>query len=136
MAQLRHKQAELDAMNMAVLIVSFESSQAIARYASDPELAFPIVNDPERRLYRAYDMDRASFLDVWGPRTWWAYARAMAGGAVPRASSGDTTQRGGDVLIDPDGIVRLHHVGRGPADRPEVEAILGVARQHEVARTA
>ena len=24
-------------------------------------------------------------------------------------------QRGGDVLIDPNGIVCMHHVGRGPA---------------------
>ncbi|HSH13152.1 MAG TPA: SelL-related redox protein, partial [Desulfurivibrionaceae bacterium] len=33
-------------------------------------------------------------------------------------------QRGGDVLIDPNGMVRLHHIGKGPADRPRVEDIL------------
>jgi hypothetical protein len=27
---------------------------------------------------------------------------------------------GGDVLIDPGGIVRLHHTGVGPADRPVI----------------
>ena len=34
----------------------------------------------------------------------------------------------GDVLIDPAGVVRLHHASRGPADRPTVESILQVVR--------
>ena len=33
-------------------------------------------------------------------------------------------QQGGNVLIDPGGIVRCHHIGRGPADRPSVRVIL------------
>lgn len=37
-------------------------------------------------------------------------------------------QRGGDVLIDPAGIVRVHHVGDGPADRPSVESLLAAIR--------
>jgi len=41
-----------------------------------------------------------------------------------RKSEGDISQRGGDVLIDPDGIVSLHHIGVGPSDRPAVESIL------------
>ena len=32
----------------------------------------------------------------------------------------------GTFLIDPDGIVQLHHVGEGPADRPGVEMILQI----------
>ncbi len=111
---------------MAVLIVSFESPAAIARYADDPDLPGPVVSDPERVLYRAYGMMRAGLMDVWGPATWWAYARSMAAGLLPRASDADAAQRGGNVLVDPGGIVRLHHVGRGPADRPSVRRILAV----------
>jgi hypothetical protein len=61
---------------------------------------------------------------VWGPRTWWAYLKAILHGDRPRKSEGDIYQRGGDVLVDPEGIVRLHHVGKGPADRPSVDEIL------------
>ncbi len=35
-------------------------------------------------------------------------------------------QQGGDVLVDPQGIVRFHHIGTGPADRPPVQRILNV----------
>lgn len=124
--QLRHQKAAFDARNAATLIVSFESATSIRRYADDPELPGAVVSDPERQLYDAYGMTRASLLDVWGPATWWAYARSLASGVRPHASSGDVRQRGGDVLVDPSGVVRLHHVGRGPADRPSVEAILSL----------
>ncbi len=43
-------------------------------------------------------------------------------------SDGDVNQLGGDVLIDPTGIVRLHHVGSGPADRPSVSSLLELVR--------
>lgn len=112
-----------------MLIVSFEAPPAIRRYANAPDLPGPVVSDPERALYSAYGMARASLFDVWGPATWWAYARSMAGGLRPRASASDVEQRGGNVLVDPESIVRLHHIGRGPADRPSVMSILSLIDQ-------
>ena len=41
-------------------------------------------------------------------------------------TTGDNYQRGGDVLIDPDGIVRLHYVGDGPANRPSLDTIFQI----------
>lgn len=52
------------------------------------------------------------------------YLREMIKGKKLIKSEGDIYQRGGDVLIDPTGIVRLHHIGEGPADRPTVEMIM------------
>jgi hypothetical protein len=69
-------------------------------------------------------MFSASFWDVWGPKTWWVYLKEILKGQKLRTSAGDIFQRGGDVLIDPAGIVRLHYIGKGPADRPTIEMIL------------
>jgi hypothetical protein len=33
------------------------------------------------------------------------------------------------VLIDPAGVVRVHHVGSGPADRPSIESLLRVLHE-------
>jgi hypothetical protein len=57
-------------------------------------------------------------------QTWRVYLQELLKGQLPKQARGDIFQRGGDVLIDPAGIVRLHHVGAGPADRPAVETIL------------
>jgi hypothetical protein len=50
--------------------------------------------------------------------------REISRGRFPKKPTGDVNQRGGDVLVDRAGIVRLHHIGKGPADRPPVEIIL------------
>jgi len=66
----------------------------------------------------------ASFWDIWGPKTCLVYARELIKGNRLVKSEEDIYQRGGDVLIDPQGIVRLHHIGTGPADRPLPETII------------
>jgi hypothetical protein len=69
-------------------------------------------------------MHRGHLWNIWGLRAWWAYAKALARGRLPRYSGADMRQLGGDVLVDPAGIVRFHDVGSGPADWPPVAAIL------------
>ncbi|RQD79133.1 MAG: hypothetical protein D5S03_00985, partial [Desulfonatronospira sp. MSAO_Bac3] len=53
-------------------------------------------------------------------------------GRLPRKSTGDVSQRGGDVLIDPGGTVRLHYIGKTPADRPGVESILKIVQESQL----
>lgn len=105
-------------------MVTFESGFLARGYIDEMGLEWPLLVDEKREIYRAYGMLDAGFWDIWGPSTWLAYGKELLRGRLPKRSSGDIRQRGGDVLIDPEGIVRLHHVGIGPADRPEVDAIL------------
>ncbi len=109
---------------MKIAVVTFENDFFARSYAEETSLAWPLLVDATRETYRKYGMFTASFWDVWGPKTWWAYAKELIKGGELRKSEGDVFQRGGDVLIDPYGIVVLHHVGAGPADRPAVEVVL------------
>ena len=108
--------------------MTFDADAMARAYVADTELTWPLLIDEDRTLYAAYGMLHARFLDIWGPQTIVAYLRAIIAGMRPAAPGRDVNQRGGDVLVDPQGIVRLHHVGRGPADRPSVEALLDVVR--------
>ena len=72
---------------------------------------------------------------MWGPATLWTYAKLLLRGHRLQDSNGDVLQLGGDILIDPGGYVRLHHVGKSPADRPAVESMLRVVRNTEGRRT-
>ena len=90
---------------------------------------WPLLVDADRKLYNAYGMSSAGFWDIWGPKTLWAYIKEICRGRFPRKSSGDLYQRGGDVLIDPTGIVRFHHVGEGPAGRPAIAEILSMIKE-------
>jgi AhpC/TSA antioxidant enzyme len=121
---LREYEDEFIKRNVKVVVVTFENDFFAQSYVAETRLAWPLLVDDCRDTYRNYGMLSASFWDVWGPRTWWAYLRALLKGQTLQKSKGDIFQRGGDVLIDPAGIVRLHHIGEGPADRPPVEVIL------------
>ena len=58
-----------------------------------------------------------------------AYVKLLLRGRRLRMPSGDVSQLGGDVIIDPEGIIRLHHVGAGPGDRPAIHGLLDAVRR-------
>jgi len=121
---LRDHEDEFTKRNVKIAVVTFENDLLARSYVAETSLTWPLLVDDTRETYRNYGMFSASFRDVWGPKTWWAYIRGLIKGEKLRRSEGDIYQRGGDVLIDPNGIVSLHHVGVGPADRPAIETIL------------
>lgn len=108
-------------------VVTFEPAWLAAAYIQETACPWPVLLDESLQVYRAYGFGRLAWRDLWSPRTIAAYLRLLLTGRRLRRASGDIHQAGGDVLVDPAGIVRLHHVGRTPADRPAVDAILQAA---------
>jgi peroxiredoxin len=125
---LRDREADFDHLGVKIVVVTFANNFMARSYVDDTRLAWPLLVDENRSVYQNYSMLSASFWDIWGPKTWLAYARELLKGKHLVKSEDDIYQRGGDVLIDPQGIVRLHHVGTGPADRPGVGLILRMIR--------
>ncbi len=119
---------EIERLGIEVCVVTFEREFFVRAYIEDTGMPWPILIDENRELYSAYGMERGRASDILGLRSWWTYAKLLLRGRRLRRSEGDVFQLGGDVLVDPDGIVRLHHVGNGPADRPAVSTILDVVR--------
>ena len=125
---MRQHEDELDTLDLRPVVVTFQASPLAEAYVLETNLEWPIVSDESLTLYSAYGMHHGRIWDVWGPATIWVYLRLMMRGKWPHAPAGNVHQLGGDVLIDPQGIVRLHHVGSGPADRPSVQSIFDVIR--------
>jgi len=121
---LRDREEEFRKRNVRIVVVTFEAGFLARSYVEETGLTWPLLVDDTRETYRSYGMISASFWDIWGPKTWWAYLKEILKGRKIKKSTGDISQRGGDVLIDPAGTVALHHVGAGPADRPAVPSIL------------
>ena len=127
---MRQREGDLEALSAQVAVVTFQGGFLVDAYVRETKLRWPILLDESLELYRSYGMERGRWQDIWGPATWWTYLKLLLRGRRLQRSSADVNQLGGDVLIDPDSIVRLHHVGRGPADRPAVDSLLDVVRQH------
>lgn len=128
MSQLRQRENELDELGVTTVVVTFQSGYFEQKYVDETKLTWPLLVDEKRDLYRAYGMERGRFRDVMGLKSLALYTKLVLRGRRPRAAAGDPWQLGGNVLIDPAGIVRLHHVGSGPADRPSVDTILNAVR--------
>lgn len=116
-------------LGVSVLTLTFELRQSAETYQQNAGASWPLLIDEQCNLYNRYNMYRSGFFDIWGPRTWWAYVKELLKGKLPKPSAGDIRQRGGDVLIDDKGIVRFHHVGMGPADRPSIKSIIDIVRK-------
>ena len=128
MLQLQEAQAELEALEIQPVVVTFETLDAARAYVDETGVVWPLLIDAERQLYHAYGMHKAQLRHLWGLATIRAYWREALSGRFPRIPRADSMQQGGNVLIDPSGIVRFHHIGRGPADRPLVDTLLAVRR--------
>lgn len=133
MQQQRH---DLEAADIRVVIVTFERGMVARAYIEDTHVPFPVLVDESRGLYGAYGMLRGGLLAIWGPRTWWAYVQELWQGRRPLTgrAPADVHQLGGDVLIDPDGRLRLIHVGSGPGDRPSIAALLAARHRAPAGR--
>ena len=94
-------------------------------YAEQTKLPWPLLVDSDRQLYQAYGMERADWWSIYGPSSIWHYMKLIFGrGRRIEKPGSDYRQLGGDVLIDPAGLVKFHYVSESPHDRPEVQEIL------------
>lgn len=128
MSQLRHREEELNSVDLRVKVVAFDDDVMAATYVKATKLAWPLLLDSGRQLYQAYGFERGSWWKIFSPRVVWKYLLLIMRGSPPGKPGSDWRQMGGDVLIDPNGMVRLHHASTTPHDRPSVDAILEAIR--------
>lgn len=121
---MRQQAQRLDALDLRVKVITFDLDTLAQAYVKSVDLPWPLISDPEQKLYSAYGMTRGSWWAIYGLSSVVKYLSLMAKGRMPGTPGKDWRQLGGDVLIDPDGIVQLCHVSTGPHDRPSVDALL------------
>jgi alkyl hydroperoxide reductase subunit AhpC len=122
-AQLRRRQNDLDDLRTRVVTVSFGPAAKAPVWLEETGSPFPLLVDARRDVYRAYGM-RRSLSGSWNLATVRRYRELMRQGRRWRGIQGDSLQLGGDVIVDPAGIVRLLHRSTTPDDRPAVEVLL------------
>ena len=90
---------------------------------------FTVLLDRERTIYNTYGLERSK-LRSKSPRTLWLYfTRWLQGQKFHDSHGDDTSQLGGDFIIDMSGKLRFIYPSHDPADRPSVEKLLAVLKQ-------
>lgn len=109
-----------------IVLVTFTRPNLLAAYVERHDLAFPVLVDPAREVYRTYGYRRGSVRRVWGWRAAKRYVELFRSGGIKglRRPVEDTLQLGGDVVISPDGALAYAFHGDGPDDRPSIDELL------------
>lgn len=128
MSQLRDRNDELKQAGIRVCIVTFDSVAMAETYLRQQQLDWPLLIDSQRELYRAYAFQSGSWWSIYNPKSIWLYLKLIFAGNRVHEPGADFRQFGGNILIDPQGIVRLHYVSNSPHDRPAVNDILAAAK--------
>lgn len=112
----------------AVVLVTFTRPRNLEGFRRRLGLAFPVVADETRAVYRVYGLGRGPWWRVWGPRALLAYVRLMRAGRKIERPTDDTRQLGGDFVVDRRGRLAYAYRSKDPADRPSVDILLEAVR--------
>ena len=121
-------QDEFKRLNTEVLIVAFGTLPLAQAWLEETCAPFRLLLDPERTVYRVYGLER-SLLRSWNLKTVQRYVQLMRAGRQWRGIQGDSTQLGGDFIVDADGMLRLVYRSSDATDRPPMERLFAVLRQ-------
>jgi hypothetical protein len=92
---LRDHEDEFTNRNVKIAVVTFENDFFARGYVAETSLAWPLLVDNTRITYRKYGMFSASFWDVWGPKSWWAYLKEVLKGKNYGSRKGTFTSGAG-----------------------------------------
>jgi peroxiredoxin len=122
---VRAFKSEFDRRGVSVVVVSFAEPATIGHYLEHHQWPFPVLADPQRRVYRAFDLKSLPWYRVLSPGTLRLYLKLFRKGLIRRHyGKEDIYQSGGDFVIDRDGNLLFAHRSQDPADRPSMSTLL------------
>ena len=127
-AQLRRHHDDFNQAGGRIVAVGQGTAAETAAFASDLELPYTVLGDPDRDGYRAYGLSEGGAAQFLSLATLKGYWRAFRSGAGMTKPVGNVRQLPGAFVIDATGIVQYSHPGSHAADTPGVEELLAKMR--------
>ncbi len=121
---MRHEKNRFDEAGAQVVLVGMGTPEECAAFAQKLHVSFPIVSDPKKKLYQAFELNRMSALGFFSPSVGFKGVAAMARGHGLGLPQGDVRQLAGVFVIDTGGQIVFSHYASDPADHPDAETIL------------
>ena len=117
--------SEFDRRGVSVVIISFAEPTTLVPYQERHRWPFTILADPQREVYRAFELKRLAWFRVFSPPVLKLYFKLWRRGLKQEAYRGeDIYQSGGDFLLNSAGNVLYAYRSQSPADRPAPEKLL------------
>ena len=121
---MRRKQEQFERLGARVVLVGLGTPEDTAAFKAQFHVPFPMIADPEKRLFKAFQLKRATPKALLSVGMVLRGLSAMARGHGMGVPKGDVRQLPGVFIIDTDGHIRFSHYARGPADHPPAKDLL------------
>ena len=121
---MRRNKKSFEKAKAQVVLVGMGTPAESAEFASRYDVPFSIVADPEKKLYRKFDLKQMSTLGFFSPSVVLKGVSAIVGGHGIGMPQGDVRQLPGVFVINTAGEIVFSHFSGHPADHPDVKTIL------------
>ncbi len=128
MVQLRDKAKDFETAGARVMLVGMAPPKEAGAFLKKFDLPFPMICDPDRKLYEAYGLKRMGTLGFLSPSLAIKSLSALAGGNLVGIPEGDVKQLAGVFIIDKTGKVRFRYVSEDPSDFPPAQDVLAALK--------
>jgi peroxiredoxin len=123
-AQLRRNKNSFAKARAQVVLVGMGTPSESAEFAAKFNVPFPIVADPQKKLYRKFELKQMATLGFFSPSLALKGVAAIVGGHGIGMPQGDVRQLPGVFIIDTAGQIVFSHFSSNPADHPDSKTIL------------
>jgi len=123
-AQLRRNKKKFEKAGARVVLVGMGTPSESAEFAAKFNIPFPIIADPQKKLYRKFKLKQMSTLGFFSPSVALKGVVAIVGGHGIGMPQGDIRQLAGVFIINTAGQIIFSHFSNNPADHPDAETII------------
>ena len=124
MAQLRRNKKRFEKAAARVILVGMGTPSESAEFAGKFNIPFPIIADPQKKLYCKFKLKQMSTLGFFSPSVALKGVAAIVGGHGIGMPQGDIRQLAGVFIINTAGQIIFSHFSNNPADHPDAETII------------
>ena len=110
--QLHQSKNQFEDNGFQVVFVGLGACDRAETFKKQFSLSFPIICDPEKKLYRIYGLGRGSVVRMASPAFLLKGLRALSRGHMPGVPRDDIMQMPGVFLIDTSGNIRYAHYSK------------------------
>jgi peroxiredoxin len=124
--QLQHSKAQFEDNGFRVVLVGLGTPDRAEAFKKQFNISFPIICDPEKKLYQTYGLGRSSVARMASPAFLLRGLKALSRGHLPGVPRDDVMQMPGVFLIDTYGKIRYSHYSKDPSDNPSIGTLLAL----------
>jgi hypothetical protein len=124
--EVQKRQQEIEQFGGQVVAVSFTPAARARAFLERHPMPLPVLCDPNREAYRAFQLGRTSWLRMLNPLVLGRYLLILLRGRLPlRPDEGeDLMQLGGDFVLDSERRLVYAYSSAEATDRPAADALV------------